>query len=161
MSEKRFEDALKDMIKEYWPDAHVRKLASPFSGGILDLYIKRPGRMSMWLELKFEKRASTIEQALKKSPLYPIKLDCKNKGLSDLQRNFIRKEQRAGGTSGWMIMVEFANQETVIYSSHDADCKQIPISVLIANGCKGKKHRRTKDQLIELFGRIEHGKAYS
>jgi len=143
MTEKAFENALKDAIKRYWPKRHSFKIASAWVGGLLDLYIRRPKFEPLWLELKY------VDVSDRKSGP-PEFVNIK---LSGQQRNFIRKEKRAGGNAGWMVCVRVDSMRTILYSSHDADCQKVSWQDLIDKGCPGTQYSRPKEQLQELLER--------
>lgn len=144
MTEKNFENALKKMVKDYWPSSHTKKLATPYMGGVLDLYTKIPGFPSMWVELKYVKRESKIP-----SPLRPVKLE-----LTELQRNFIRLEQAAGGNAGWMAAIEWSSGVSIICSGHDPDCQYLQPDDIMRLGVEGRKFHRSREDLSWLFENI-------
>lgn len=148
MSEKRFEDSLKKALKDLWPGSHVKKIASPYVGGILDLYTKVTVFPSMWIELKYH--------SYKSRPILPplrgVKLE-----LTDLQRNFIRKEHAAGAPAGWMIAIEWLpSGHSILVSGTDPDCTVIHPDDIIKYGVVGKKYRRSKEELEKLLRGIQN-----
>jgi len=148
MSEKRFEDALKKAFKSYWPETHVKKIASPYVGGLLDLYTKIPIFKSMWIELKYHSYNSKMDL----TKLRSVKLE-----LTDLQRNFIRDEHKAGAPAGWMIAIEWCpSGDTIIVSGTDPDCEYLTPDDIMRDGVVGWKYKRPQKELETLLERISN-----
>lgn len=147
MTEKAFENALKDGIKRTWSTAHVRKVSSQYTGGLLDLWAKLPPLPGMWVELKFVKLPKFDGTNA------PTKLKLE---LTDLQRMFILKENRAGGQAGWMVCgMNPITKHSIIMagSSHDASYADPSLDDKIMVSI-GRGYIRSPDVLLQLFEAI-------
>lgn len=109
-SEASFQTELLDaMRKAGW---HALKVAKLSFGGVPDLYVKAPGMPAVWVELKyvdFHPGFSVVGVPLKLTPL---------------QRQFMRKEQQAGGNAGWAVCVKEGNSWD-LYAGHDHTLEHI------------------------------------
>ena len=87
-------ELLKAFQKMGW---HAFKVAKLSFGGVPDIYVKAPGYPSVWLELKYGRL-----------------------NLSPLQRQWMKKEQKAGGKVGWAVC-EKIDREWHLYMGTDPD----------------------------------------
>lgn len=100
------------LIREFAADAnnigaHSRKISDRFNIGIPDLWCCYGG-IGCWLEFKYLKAPA--------KPETPLKVD-----MTALQREFIRKEQRAGGNCGWVLGVKFTTTTWRLYAGNSPD----------------------------------------
>lgn len=116
-SEQGFEDAIKKQYKKR-PNNHVFKASMQYRGGIPDLYIS-----PRWIELKYFQIPKTLTEKL--DYMIPVK-------LTEQQRNFLRKEQKAGGKAGWSMLVQYGdNRQTTIVTCVCPEVEEIPLGVLL------------------------------
>jgi hypothetical protein len=95
MNEKAFKTSIMSSIKAEFRFPHVVAIATPFMGGIPDLYTKIPGFPACWIELKY------VDLTKGKSIKDVVPLE-----LSPQQRIFIGAEQTAGDTLAGRCMYE-------------------------------------------------------
>lgn len=78
---------------------HAFKAAKITMGGVPDIYANAPHRISVWIELKYNNKNLAL-------------------GLTELQRAFMRREQKVGGKAGWVMLYKGPNYESM-YAGHD------------------------------------------
>lgn len=91
-NEAQFRSELKKDIETL--GGFCKVISQKFFTGYPDLHASLPGVGSAWIECKFEARADYKGRC-------PLK-------LTPLQREFIRREQRAGGNAGWVLCIKFS-----------------------------------------------------
>lgn len=138
MSEKAFEQSLLKQIKEnHGTKAHAFKVATQFKKGVLDVYTKLPDFPTLWVELKFKKVGPNTTS---------VKIE-----LTELQRNFMRKEQKAGGNAGWMLYIVDSRGNSYIVASSDPDAERISFKMTNQMVSEGKGYQRSKETWEQLF----------
>lgn len=154
ITEKLFEDNLKRQIKEYWKEAHVRKINTPFTVGVPDLCIKLPHyHQTFWIELKVY-----MLPPLDKSPDYAFRVN-----WSQLQRSYICKEVKAGGIAGCLLLLqEWHSNTTYLVPLSYTDFLKPNLSTVRADqmmkmGVHGYRYTRNKEQLDYVFKTFHDG----
>lgn len=104
-------------------NAHVFKVTETFSRGTPDLYVCTSFWRG-WVELKFE-NAPVMNST-------PIKIN-----LSPNQREFLRREQEAGGFAGWVTCVKYTSRLWRVFAGDDPDVERINQDDYIATRMTG------------------------
>lgn len=115
-SESQFHKEFRDAIKAEWPSAHVFKASDRHIAGIVDIYSCTPKFGTVWVELKFERDPKGTRLS------YPV-------ALTELQRQFIKKQQRAGGQAGWCLCVKVGTNWWRYFASSDYNVKKIDLNL--------------------------------
>jgi hypothetical protein len=101
---------------------HAVRVADMYKIGTVDMYVKAGGKRGKWIENKYSRSMN------------------RDMNISPMQRQFLKKEQRAGGDAGWMCCVEIEpSKRWEIWVGDNPDAKYAHEGMFIGTRMRGDK----------------------